>query len=269
MSGDRALEGRVAMVVGAGSSGPGWGNGKACAVSFARAGAKVIAVDVEPAAAAETVELIRAEGGIAEDAQADVGCSADLKRVVDKTLASFGRIDILHYNVGIVALGGCVELAEEDWDRALRVNLTGCYLACKHVLPIMERQGRGVLLTTGSIAALRWTGVDYVSYYATKAALVQLTRAVAMRYASKGLRAVSLLPGLMNTPLIYGSKLDSAYGGGDAGKMVAARDAQCPTGKMGDAWDVANAAVFLASDAARYVTATELVIDGGITARMA
>jgi NAD(P)-dependent dehydrogenase (short-subunit alcohol dehydrogenase family) len=266
MAADRALEDRVAVVIGAGSSGPGWGNGKACAVSFARAGAKVVAVDFDVAAATETAELIRAETGIAEAIQADAGSSADLKRVVDWTISNYGRIDVLHYNVGIVPVGGCVELPEEQWDKALRVNLTGCFLACKHALPYMEKQGRGVLLTTSSIAALRWTGVDYVTYYATKAALVQLTRAVAMQYASKGLRAVSLLPGLLNTPMIYAARLEHEYGGGDVEKMVATRNAQCPTGKMGDAWDVANAAVFLASDAAKYITATELIIDGGLTA---
>jgi NAD(P)-dependent dehydrogenase (short-subunit alcohol dehydrogenase family) len=258
---------RVAIVIGAGSGGVGWGNGKACAISFARAGAKVVAVDVNLAAAEETIALIRAENGTAEAVRADVGRSKDLEDVVGATLSRYGRIDILHYNVGIAVVGGCVELSEEDWNRALRVNVTGCFLACKHVLPVMEKQGSGVILTTGSIAASRWTGVDYISYYATKAALVQFTRAVAMRYASKGLRAVSLLPGLMNTPMIYGSGLRDSYAEGDVEKMLAKRDAQCPTGKMGDAWDVANAAVFLASDAAKYITATELVIDGGITAK--
>src|ERR1700733_12170868 len=116
MATGRSLDGRVAVVIGAGSSGPGWGNGKACAVSFARAGAKVVAVDADPAAAAETVQLIRAENGFAEGAQADAGCSADVKRVIDMTISSYGRIDILHYNVGIVAMGGCVELPEEQWD---------------------------------------------------------------------------------------------------------------------------------------------------------
>jgi len=267
MNSGKPLLNRVAIVIGAGSSGAGWGNGKACAVSFARAGAKVMAVDVNVAAAEETIALIRAENGLAEAARADVGCSEDLKKVVETTLSYYGRIDILHYNVGIAVVGGCVELTEEDWNRAHRVNVTGCFLACKYVLPVMEKQGSGVILTTGSIAASRWTGVDYISYYATKAALIQFTRAVAMRYASKGLRAVSLLPGLMNTPMIYGSGLRDSYAGGDMEKMVAMRDAQCPTGKMGDAWDVANAAVFLASDAAKYITATELVIDGGITAK--
>jgi NAD(P)-dependent dehydrogenase (short-subunit alcohol dehydrogenase family) len=133
----------------------------------------------------------------------------------------------------------------------------------------MEMQRSGVILTTGSIAGIRWSGVNYISYYATKAALIQFTRAVALQYARKGLRAVSILPGLMNTPIIYNSGLESGYGGGDIERMVAVRDAQCPTGKMGDAWDVANAAVFLASDDAKYITATEMIVDGGMTAKFA
>lgn len=267
MTSPAVLQDRVAVVIGAGSSGPGWGNGKACAVSFSRAGAKVMAVDVNADAAAETAALIHAENGAARAAQADVSRLADLERIVEMTLAVYGRIDILHYNVGIAVVGGCIELSEEDWDRVLRMNLTGFFLACKVVLPVMEGQGKGVILTTGSIAAMRWTGVDYVSYYATKAALVQLTRAVAMRYASKGVRAVTLVPGLMNTPMIFASNLQQAYAEGDTQRMIAVRNAQCPMGKMGEAWDVANAAVFLASDAAKYITATELVIDGGITAK--
>lgn len=267
MSSAGALKDRVALVIGAGSSGQGWGNGKSCAVSFSRAGAKVVAVDVNLVSAAETVSLIRSENGTAQAAQADVSRLADLERVVQMTLKAYGRIDILHYNVGIALLGGSVELREDDWDKVLRVNVTGCFLACKVTLPVMERQGSGVILTTGSIAAMRWTGVDYISYYTSKAALIQFTRAVAMRYASKGIRAVSIVPGLMNTPMIFGSRFQDAYSDGDVKEMVTIRDAQCPTGKMGDAWDVANAAVFLASDAARYITATELVVDGGLSAK--
>jgi NAD(P)-dependent dehydrogenase (short-subunit alcohol dehydrogenase family) len=261
------LENRVAIVIGAGSSGPGWGNGKACAVSFARAGAKVIAVDVNLAAVTETVALIRGESGQAEAVKADVTSSAELKKMTGVALERYGRIDIMHYNVGIVTLGGCIELSEEQWTKALHVNVTGCFLACKHVLPVMEKQGSGVILTTGSIAGMRWSGVNYISYYVTKAAISHFTRAIAMQYARKGLRAACIVPGLMNTPLIYGAKLEDAYAGGEIEKMIAARGAQCPTGKMGDAWDVANAAVFLASDAAKYITATELVVDGGITAK--
>lgn len=262
-----ALNGKVAVVLGAGSSGPGWGNGKASAVAFARAGASVICADANEKAAEETASLIKEENGDALAVSVDVTQDGELRELARTVLGARGRADILHYNVGIAILGGCVELSEADWTRAFHVNVTGCFLACKHFLPIMEKQRAGVLLTTGSIVGQRWSGVNYISYYATKAALIQFTRAVAMQYADKGLRAASILPGLMDTPMIYGARLEEAYAEGDRRRMVEVRNAQCPSGKMGDAWDVANAAVFLASDAAKYITATELCVDGGISAK--
>jgi len=263
------LERRIAMVVGAGSSGPGWGNGKATAVAFARAGAKVMAVDIDADAAAETVALIEHEGGGAVAWQADTTDSAAIERTVEACVAEYGRLDILHYNVGIEGSGGCVATTEDKWRRTMETNVTGCFLMCRQVLPIMERQGSGVILTTGSVAGIRWTGIDMVAYSASKGALIQLTRAVAMEYAAKGVRAVSILPGLMNTPLIYGKGMRTAYGDSAVETMIARRNAQCPTGQMGEAWDVANAAVFLASDEAKYITGTELLVDGGIAARCA
>jgi NAD(P)-dependent dehydrogenase (short-subunit alcohol dehydrogenase family) len=140
------------------------------------------------------------------------------------------------------------------------------FLTCKHVLPVMERQGGGAIVNISSIAGIRCTGVSYISYNASKAGVIQFTRAVALEYAKKGIRANSILPGLMNTPMIV-EPLKGVYAEGDIDKMIEIRDAQCPTGKMGDAWDVAYASLFLASDEARYVTATELIVDGGITAK--
>jgi NAD(P)-dependent dehydrogenase (short-subunit alcohol dehydrogenase family) len=258
------LENRVAIVIGAGSIGPGWGNGKASAVLFAREGAKVFAVDLSGDAAEETVSVIRSEGGDAVAHQADASRAAEVERLVAACVERWGRIDVLHHNVGIVRLGGPVELTLEAWNRALEVNLTSAFLTCKYVLPVMERQGRGAIVTTGSIAGIRWTGVPYVSYSATKAAIAQLTQSVALQYASKGIRANCIEPGLMNTPMIR-EGLPKAYAAGDVEKMIEVREKQCPTGHMGDAWDVANAALFLASDDARYITGTTLVVDGGIT----
>lgn len=263
------LDGRVIIVLGAGSIGPGWGNGKACATTFAREGAQVVAVDVNKEAAEETAAIIRGEGKLCDAVTADVRSDADVQAVVEHCVRNYGRIDVLHYNVGVCITGDCLELSEAAWHQAFDLNVTGCFLACKHVLPVMLKQKSGVLLTTGSIAGLRYSGINYVSYYATKAALIQLTRAIGMQYAKVGIRAVSVLPGLMNTPIIYNSRIESEYSGGDINKMVAIRDAQCPTGKMGDAWDVANAAAYLVSDDAKYVTATELIVDGGMTARFA
>ncbi|MGF1611719.1 MAG: SDR family NAD(P)-dependent oxidoreductase [Kiloniellales bacterium] len=261
------LADRTALVVGAGSVGPGWGNGKATAVLFAREGAKVLCVDINREAAEETVGIIAQEGGSASAFAADASRADQVEAMVARCLALYGRIDVLQNNVGIVEVGGPVEASEESWDRVMAVNVKSMFLTCKHVLPVMQRQGKGAIVNVSSIAAIRWTGVPYISYSASKAAVVQFTRSIALQYAAEGIRANSILPGLMNTPMIV-EPLKDSYGGGDVDRMIAVRDAQCPMGHMGDAWDVAYAALFLASDEAKYVTATELVVDGGITAKM-
>jgi len=264
------LKDKVALVVGAGSSGPGWGNGKATAVAFAREGAKVACADHRLDAAQETVELIQKEGGDAIAIKADVAKSDDVEKMVNATAEFFGRIDILDYNVGLAEVGGVVEISEAEWDRIFDVNLKGAMFAMKHVIPLMEKQGGGSIVNISSIAGIRYTGVDYPTYYATKAALNHLTRATAAQYAKKNIRVNAILPGLMKTPMVeHSPALKAAYGKGDVEKMWAARAAQVPMGKMGDAWDVANAAVFLASDESRYITGIELVVDGGVTLKYA
>ncbi|MBV1705963.1 MAG: SDR family oxidoreductase [Hyphomicrobiales bacterium] len=261
---DDRLAGRVAMVMGAGSVGPGWGNGKAAAVAYARAGARVIAVDIVAAAASEAAGLIRAEGGVADEYTADVTKAADVARVVAASIKTCGRIDILHNNVGVTRMGGPVELSEADWHDSLELNLSSIYLACKHVLPHMEAAGRGVITNISSLASIRYVGYPYFAYYATKAAVNQASVALALQYASKGIRVNAILPGLMDTPLIY-QQISSQYS--DTASMVAARHAACPTGRMGSGWDVAHAAVFLASDHAQYITGVCLPVDGGLSAR--
>ncbi len=265
--GDR-LKGKVALVTGAGSVGEGWGNGKATAVLFAREGAKVFGVDRNLAAAEETRDIIRGEGGECSVLQADVSCADDVQTLVDKCIATYGRIDILHNNVGIVQVGGPVETSEEDWDRVMAVNVKSMFLTCKYVLPIMEKQGAGAIVNISSIAGIRYTGVPYITYYTSKAAVLGFTQGVALQYAPRNIRANAILPGLMNTPMIR-EPLKETYGGGDVGKMIQVRDAQCPMEHMGDAWDVAYAALYLASDEAKYVTGTQFVVDGGITCQMA
>jgi NAD(P)-dependent dehydrogenase (short-subunit alcohol dehydrogenase family) len=260
------LAGKSALVVGSGSVGPGWGNGKATAVLFAREGARVFCVDLNEAAARETADIIRSEGGEAEAFQADASKAADVARMVAACGDRFGRIDVLQNNVGIAEVGGVVDLAEETWDRVFAVNLKSCFLAMKHVLPVMERQGGGAIVNVSSIASIRYTGIAYASYYASKAAMNHLTRTTAVEYAPKKIRVNAVLPGLMKTPMVEKSAgLAQTYSGGDVEAMWRARDAQVPMGHMGDAWDVANAALFLASDEARYVTGVELVVDGGVT----
>jgi NAD(P)-dependent dehydrogenase (short-subunit alcohol dehydrogenase family) len=263
--GDR-LQGKVALVCGAGSIGPGWSNGKAAAVLFAREGARVFAVDVNEAAARETCEIVRGEGGTAEPFRADVSDAAQVRTMVDACSECFGRVDVLQNNVGIVSMGGPVELDEADWDRIVDVNLKSFYLTCKTVLPQMERRGSGAIVNVSSVASIRWTGVPYVSYSTTKAAINQLTQSIALQYAAKGIRCNAVLPGLMDTPMIRVG-LPDHYAAGDIERMIELRNAQCPTGKMGDAWDVAHASLFLASDEARYVTGHLLVVDGGLTCK--
>jgi NAD(P)-dependent dehydrogenase (short-subunit alcohol dehydrogenase family) len=264
------LAGKVALVVGAGSVGPGWGNGKATAVMFAREGARVFCVDINEAAAQQTAGMIRGEGGAAEAFHADASDGGHVAEMIAVCLERYERIDVLDNNVGIAEVGGVVELSEQAWDRVFAVNLKSCFLTMKHVIPVMERQGGGSIINISSVASIRYTGVPYATYYATKAAMNHLTRTTAVQYAAKKIRINAVLPGLMKTPMVEKSAgLAQSYGGGDVETMWRARDAQVPMGQMGDAWDVANAALFLASDESRYVTGIELVVDGGLTLKYA
>jgi len=258
------LDGKVALVTGSGSIGPGWGNGKAVAVLFARQGATVVGVDSNPEAAAETQAIIEQEGGTSAVMTYDVTDPGQVRALVAACLERHGRIDVLVNNVGRSEPGGPVELDEETWDAQMALNVKSAYLTCKAVLPVMERQGGGVVVNVSSVAGLRYVGKPQVAYAAAKAALMQLTRTTAILYAAKGIRLNCVVPGLMNTPLVH--RLADKYAGGDYEGFVAHRDAQVPMGRMGDAWDVAHAALFLASDEAKYVTATEIVVDGGLTA---
>jgi NAD(P)-dependent dehydrogenase (short-subunit alcohol dehydrogenase family) len=261
--GDRLRE-KVALVSGAGSSGPGWGNGKATAVLFAREGAKVLAADINLDAAVETKQIIEREGGVCEAVSANVSRADDVATMVEACIAAFGRIDVLHNNVGIAELGGPVETTEDSWDRVNDVNLKSMFLTCRQVLPHMARQGRGAIVNIASVAGIRWLGVPYISYAATKAAVIQFTRVIALQYARSGIRANSILPGMMNTPMVHAAEFIAVHGASPE-EMVSRRDRQCPMGRMGDAWDVAYAALFLASDEAKYITGAELVVDGGLT----
>lgn len=261
------LAGKTAIIVGAGSSGPGWGNGKATSVLFAREGASVLCVDRAAAAAHETASLITDEGGQARAFTADVTRSEDMTAMAAAALQWSGRIDVLHYNVGVLEVGGPTETSVEGFQRVLDINLTGLLRACQAVLPILVAQQRGAITAVSSIAGIRYTGVPFASYSASKAAVIQFIRTLAVEHASNGIRANSILPGLMNTPMIV-EPLKKHYGA-NTRAMVAERDGQCPMGHMGDAWDVAYAALFLASDEAKYITGADLVVDGGITAKYA
>ena len=263
------LKDKVAMVVGGGSVGPGWGNGKATAVTFAREGAVVFCVDRNGAAAEETASIITGEGGRATAFTADVSKASDVEAMVATCLRTHGRIDVLDNNVGIAETGGVVEVAEADWDRVFAINLKSAYLAMKYAIPAMEKQGGGSIINISSIASIRHIGVSYVTYAATKAAMNQMTRVTAVDCAPKHIRINAILPGLMKTPMVeHSAGLAASYAKGDVEAMWKKRDAQVPMGHMGEAWDVANAALFLASDESRYVTGIELVVDGGLTLKV-
>ncbi|MEM7026017.1 MAG: SDR family oxidoreductase [Pseudomonadota bacterium] len=257
------LEDKVALVIGAGAIAPGWGNGRATATLFAREGAKVFGVDLNAEALAGTAEGI--EAGAFEPHVADVTDPDQVKQLVDACVARFGRIDVLVNNVGGSVPGDPVDMAHDAWTQQLDYNLTYVFNSSKHVIPIMVEQGGGAIVNLGSIAALRYFGTDVAGYAAAKAGLVHFSRVTAVKYAPQNVRINTVVPGLMNTPLVA-ARLAGQRTGGDVEKIIAARHRQVPMGHMGDGWDVAHAVLFLASDEARYITATELVVDGGLSA---
>jgi NAD(P)-dependent dehydrogenase (short-subunit alcohol dehydrogenase family) len=265
---------KVAIVTGAGSVGPTgskiWGNGKTTAILLARQGAKLFLVDVNGEAMAETKTIIEAEGGTAVTHQCDMMNSADVQEMVQACVDRFRRIDVLVNNVGGSAPGDPVSMTEEVWDRQINFNLKTAFLGCKFVLPVMVEQGKGAIVNLASVAGMRndfLSGRSHVGYSASKAGIIQLSRSVAGTYAKKGIRVNTVVPGLMYTPLVE-YRLARTVGGNDAQKLIDARHAAVPMGHMGDAWDVAHAVLFLASDEARFITATEIVVDGGSTAAM-
>ena len=260
------LEGKVAIITGAGSVGPGWGNGKAAATLFAREGAKVVASDIRKEAAEQTRDFILSEGGECIAHVVDVTREDSVDDLVRAVVERYGRLDILHNNVGTTGkLGGPVEVEPPDWDNIFEINTKSMYLTIRAVLPTMLGFGQGSIVNVSSISAIRYTGIPYVAYAASKAAVLQISQSVAVEYASQGIRCNSILPGLMNTPMIR-AEFSDHYGSVD--HMLEERHQISPTGSMGDAWDVAYGALFLASDEAKYVNGAQLVIDGGLTARI-
>ena len=261
------LTGKVAIVTGAGSVGPGWGNGKATAVLLARQGAKVFAIDVNADAASVTGELIKKEGGTCVVHRCNMLIAQEVSAAVDACLERFGRVNILVNNVGGSAPGDPASMSEEVWDSQIDLNLKTAFLGCKYVLPVMEKQGSGAILNIASIAGLRHhvAGRTYVAYSSAKAGMIALGKATAMAYVKKGIRCNTLVVGTMHTPLVE-ARVVHQIGGGDVEALIAKRNVGIPMAHMGDAWDVAHASLLLVSDEARYITATELIVDGGISA---
>jgi NAD(P)-dependent dehydrogenase (short-subunit alcohol dehydrogenase family) len=255
------LAGKRVMVVGAGSVGPGWGNGKAAAVLMARAGARVLAIDRGAEAAAETVALIRAEGGTAEALAADMTGPGAAEAAVARARALWGGLDILHFNIGTSRRGGVLAEAPEDWAAVFRVNLDAAVAATRAVLPALLAAGGGAIVYVSSIAAVRAGPYAYASYEASKAALNRFAVSVAVEYADRGIRANVVMPGLIDTPHVTAH----IAGDSDPETLGAARATLPPMRRQGTPWDVAEAAVFLASDAAGYITGQTLAVDGGLS----
>jgi NAD(P)-dependent dehydrogenase (short-subunit alcohol dehydrogenase family) len=259
-----SLKGKVAVITGCGSYGPGWGNGKAISVMFARQGATILGVDISLGAAEETRAIVIAEGKMMHVAECDVTDSEQVRRYFENTVSANRRLDILVNNVGRSEPGNIGSMEEAIWRAQLDLNLTSAFVVSKCALPMMTIRGGGSIVNVSSVAGLRYVGKDQVAYAAAKAALIQFTKVSAVTYASQGIRLNCVIPGLMNTPLVH--LLAERYAAGDYEGLVERRNAQVPMGRMGDAWDVAHAALFLASDEAKYVTGTEIIVDGGLTA---
>ena len=249
------LAGKVAIVTGAGSRAAGIGNGRAAAILFAREGARVLVVDRSRAAAEATLKMILGEGGEAAVFDADVTRSDDCAAMVDDAVRRWGRLDILDNNVGIGGRGTVVEVSEEDWERVMRVNVTGMMLASKHAIPVLARGGGGAIVNISSISALRPRGLT--PYSASKGAVIALTRAMAIDHAQQGIRVNCVAPGPVYTPMVYADGMSE--------ELRERRRCASPLGIEGTGWDVGYAALFLVSDEARYITGVVLPVDGGVT----
>ena len=249
------LEGKVAIVTGAGSRGPGIGNGRATAILFAREGARVVLVDRVAEWAEQTLGMIADERGEAWVMAADVTSSDECHRIVDETIKRYGTIDILQNNVGIGGSGTVVGITEDAWDNIMRTNVTSMMLMSKHVVPVMAEQGGGAITNVSSISSIRPWGLT--PYSTSKGAVNALTTAMAMDHARQNIRVNAILPGPVYTPMVATAGMTE--------EQRALRASASPLGVEGTAWDVAWAAVYLASAEARWVTGQLLCVDGGVT----
>ena len=249
------LENKVAIVTGGGSVASGIGNGRATAILFAREGAKVMIVDIQQAAAEETLEAIKKEGGEAEIFVADVSKAKDCQAIVKRVLDRWGKLDILDNNVGISGPGSVVEVSEEDWDRVMEVNVKSMMLMGKYAIPPMAAAGGGAIINISSISAIRPRGLT--PYTASKGAVIALTRAMAIDHAKDHIRVNCVAPGPVYTPMVYTKGMTE--------EQREMRRKASPLGIEGSGWDIGYAALFLASDEARFITGVVLLVDGGVS----
>jgi len=249
------LKDKVALIAGAGSSGPGIGVGRATSILFAQEGARVVCADINPVAAKETLKMIEEKGGEATVVQGDFTKSEEAKRVVETAVSTYGRLDILHNVIGIATPFGLLDTTEEDWDEVINTNLKGIFLMSKYAVPHMIKGGGGAIINTSSAAGL--TGHPSLNYAASKAAIINMTKSMAVDLAEYGIRVNCIAPGFLDTPMV-------------APMMTEARRTvlkeMVPLGRIGTAWDAAYGALYLASDESSYVTGITLIIDGGVLA---
>ncbi len=260
------LAGKVAIVTGAGCIGPGWGNGRAITARFIEEGASVLAVDRSPDALVETMALVKASKDKIASHICDVTDADQLEVMIDACQKHFGGLDILVNNVGGSAKGGAVDLSAAAWQAQIDYNLTSVFTACKLALPLMVAQKSGAIVNIASTSGLRWTGAAQVGYAASKAGVIQLSRVTAVEFAKHGIRVNTVVPGQLHTPMVE-ARLAGQRAGGDVDALLQQRLARIPLGFMGDGRDTANAVLFLASDEARFITGTEIVVDGGMSVR--
>jgi NAD(P)-dependent dehydrogenase (short-subunit alcohol dehydrogenase family) len=260
------LDGKVAIVTGAGCVGPGWGNGRATCVRFAQEGAKIFAVDLRADTMEETLARVRDVGGEIATYLCDVTDSTAVDAMVAACIALFGTVDILVNNVGGSAKGGVTDLSEDDWDRQMDFNLKSVYLTCRAVVPHMAEKGAGAIVNTSSTSGTRFTGSPQIAYASAKAAIIHFSKVTAVEFAPKGIRINTVVPGQLHTPMVE-TRLAGQRADGDVDALLQSRIRRIPLGWMGDGRDTANAALFLCSDEAQFVTGTEIVVDGGMSAR--
>lgn len=260
------LAGKTVFITGAGSVGTGWGNGRAMALRFAQEGASVYGVDRDAERLVETSAMIEQIGGSFVAGTCDVTSSASIAQAITACHERFGRLDVLVNNVGGSAKGGPVEMSEEVWDAQVDHNLKSVFLTCKHALPLMLAQGSGNIINIASTSGIRWTGSAQIAYAATKAGVIQLSRVLAVQYAKQSIRVNTVVPGQLHTPMVE-IRLAGQRAGGDVQALLEQRQSRIPLPFMGDGRDTANAALYLASDESRFVTGTEMIVDGGMSVR--
>ena len=258
------LDGKTAIVTGCGSEGEGWGNGRAIATLLARQGAKVIGTDLNYKAAKNTQDFILKENNKCEIHEVNMSNKKDVESFFKNVIKQHEKINILVNNVGRSEPGDPEVMDYDVWREQFSTNLDTAFFAIKQIIPIMKKIGGGSIVNISSVAGMRYVGKPQVGYSASKAALMQMTKTTAIIHAENKIRLNCVVPGLMHTPLV--ERLANKYADGKYEEFVKTRNNQVPMKKMGSSFDVANAVLFLASDEAKYITGTEIVVDGGLTA---